>query len=340
MNNRAGVQINQRSFYQSLVILFIMMMAAGILTLTVPSGQYARVTVEGRELIDPQSFRFTGRPDYPIWRWFTAPIEVLGAPGNLTIITIIIFLIFIGGSFAILEKSGIMKAVLGRVIQRFSGQKYLLLAVIAFIFMIFGALFGIFEEVVPLVPIMIALSYSLGWDALVGLGMSILATNLGFSAALTNPFTIGVAQGLASLPLFSGIGLRILIFLVVYLLLVFFLLTYAQKIDRSPQKSMLWGEDEIERQKYNATNVDWSEENPKLGRALFFFIVCLILILLILVFSPFIPAISDFALPIIGVLFLIGGVGAGILSGTKAQEVAKGLGEGVMGIFPAIPLIL
>ena len=67
--------------------------------------------------------------------------------------------------------------------------------------MLIGAFFGIFEEVVPLVPIMIALSYAMGWDTLVGLGMSILATNMGFSAAITNPFTIGVAQKIAGLPL-------------------------------------------------------------------------------------------------------------------------------------------
>jgi uncharacterized ion transporter superfamily protein YfcC len=121
-----------------------------------------------------------------VWRWFLAPIEVLGAPGSLTIIVIIIFLLFIGGSFAVLEKSGLVRAILARIVARFGGRKYVLLLAIA-LFMLMGALFGLFEEIVPLVPVLIALSYSLGWDAFVGLGMSILAVNLGFSAAMLTP---------------------------------------------------------------------------------------------------------------------------------------------------------
>ena len=146
-------------------------------------------------------------PDYPIWRWFTAPIEVLWGPDNLVVITIIVFILLVSGAFAVLDKSGILQNALAGIVKRFGKRKYLLLLVISFFFMLLGAFLGLFEEIVPLVPLMIALSYSLGWDALVGLGMSILATNMGFSAAITNPFTIGVAQKLAGLPLFSGVAL-------------------------------------------------------------------------------------------------------------------------------------
>lgn len=119
----------------------------------------------------------------------------------------------VGASFAVLDRSGILRLAIARIVQRFGARKYLLLLAISFVFMLIGALFGIFEEVVPLVPIMLALSYFLGWDSLVGLGMSILATNMGFSAAITNPFTIGVAQKIAGLPLFSGAWLRVLVFI-------------------------------------------------------------------------------------------------------------------------------
>jgi uncharacterized ion transporter superfamily protein YfcC len=88
---------------------------------------------------------------------------------------------------------------------------------------------------------MIALSYSLGWDALVGLGMSILATNMGFSAAISNPYTLGVAQQLAGLPLFSGAWFRILIFLAIYLIFVKFLSAYARDRPRSKIVTGLWG---------------------------------------------------------------------------------------------------
>ncbi len=90
------------------------------------------------------------------------------------------------------------------------------------VFMLLGALMGIFEEIVPLIPIVIMFSVSLGWDDLTGLGMSLLAAGFGFSAAIANPFSLGVAQRIAEIPLFSGIGLRIIIFITTYLLLFFF----------------------------------------------------------------------------------------------------------------------
>jgi uncharacterized ion transporter superfamily protein YfcC len=338
MNQQAGIRISQRMFVQSLVILFLLMIAAGVLTRVIPAGQYARVAVGGRETIDPASFQLTARPDYPIWRWFTAPIEVLGAPGNMTLIVIILFLLFIGGSFAVLEKSGLVHGLLARITGRFGKHKYALLLVVSFVFMLMGAFFGIFEETVPLVPVAIALAYSLGWDALTGLAMSILAVNLGFSAAVTNPFTLGVAQELAGLPLFSGAGLRVVIFLVVYTLFAVFIVRYARRIERNPRASPLYETDGTEREKYRTFDAG-AQENPRLGAALAWFGAVLLLILAVLFSGPFLPAVSDYALPIVGVLFLVAGVGAGLIAGA-GRKVWPALGQGMVGILPAIPLIL
>ncbi|HEX2995430.1 MAG TPA: hypothetical protein VHP14_11430, partial [Anaerolineales bacterium] len=194
MEQKAGAQISRRAFIQSLLILFLLMMLAGILTLVIPAGQYTRVIADGRETIDPNSFQFVPKPDYPVWRWFIAPVEVLGSSGGLTIVVIIVVLFFAGGAFAVMDKTGTLRAFIGRIIRNFRDRKYMLLWVVSLAFMFLGATLGTFEEVVLLVPVMIALSYSLGWDALVGLGMSILATNMGFSAAISNPYTLGVSQ--------------------------------------------------------------------------------------------------------------------------------------------------
>lgn len=338
---KAGVQISQKAFIQSLVILFIFMMAAGILTRIIPAGAYARTETSGRQVIDSQSFQFTARPDYPIWRWFTAPFEVLAGSDGLTVIVIILFLLMVGVSFAVLDKTGILKTVLGRLVKKFGGHKYLLLLIITLFFMAIGAFFGIFEEVVPLVPIMIALSYSLGWDTLVGLGMSILATNMGFSAAVTNPFTIGVAQSIASLPLFSGASFRILIFIAIYIVVASFLVLYARKIDKNPEASEVYKEDQANRAKYANLNLDEdSETQLKLRPSLIWLAVFLVLIIAVLVSSSFVSAISDYSLPIVGILFLFAGIGAGILSGVGQKKVFQSIGEGFTGIVPAVPLIL
>ena len=341
MNQKAGAQISTRAFLQSLAILFVLMMLAGSLTRLVPAGSYTRIQLEGRQTIDPLSFQTVPPPDYPVWRWFTAPIEVLWGPDALTIIVIIVTILLIGGSFAVLDKAGLMKAGLGRVVKAFAGRKYQLLLAIAFLFMCLGAFFGIFEEVVLLVPVMIALSYSLGWDALTGLGMSILATNMGFSAAISNPFTIGVAQQIAGLPLFSGAWLRLPIFLCIYVVFAFFLLRYARKVERRPEASPVYAEDQRGRLAYVQANLaDLDEANPRLRRAGAWSLVFIVLILGVLFAGPFVPVLSSIALPLIGLLFFIGGLGASLLSGTSFRLMLKALGEGLSGIAPAIPLIL
>ena len=234
MEQKAGAQISQRAFIQSILILFVLMMVTGFLTLVIPAGSYTRIEVDGRETIDANSFQFVEKPNYPIWRWFTAPLEVLGSESGLTVIVIIVVLFFAGGAFAVLDKTGTIRAFIGNIVRRFQDRKYTLLYMVCLAFMFLGATLGTFEEVVLLVPVMIALSYSLGWDALVGLGMSILATNMGFSAAIANPYTLGVSQQLAGLPLFSGMWFRVIIFVVIYFIFMAFITAYARKIDRDP----------------------------------------------------------------------------------------------------------
>jgi uncharacterized ion transporter superfamily protein YfcC len=321
--------------------LFALMMVAGILTLVIPAGQYTRIEIDGRETIDPNSFQFVEKPNYPIWRWFIAPFEVLSSESGLTVIVIIVVLFFAGGAFAVLDKTGTIRAFIGNIVRRFRDRKYTLLYLVCLAFMFLGATLGTFEEVVLLVPVMIALAYSLGWDALVGLGMSILATNMGFSAAISNPYTLGVAQQLAGLPLFSGAWLRVIIFIVIYFIFMAFLTAYARKIDRDPKASLVHGEDNAEREKYKSTNVaSLTEIDPKQNRAINFFGIFLLLIFAIMLAGPFVPAISDYALPIVGILFLIGGLGAGFLSGAGSKTVWQGLIEGLGGLTPSVPLIL
>jgi uncharacterized ion transporter superfamily protein YfcC len=342
MEQKAGAQIGKKAFLQSLFILFVLMLVAGILTQTIPSGQYQRLEQDGRTVIDPGSFQYTDRPDYPFWRWFTAPIEVLWrADNSLTLIVIMVFILMVGAAFAAVDKTGILRAAIAGIVQCFGKRKYLLIPVISLFFMLMGSLFGILEEVLLLVPIMLVLSYSLGWDALVGLGMSILAVNMGFSAAISNPFTIGIAQQIAGLPTFSGTWLRIFIFVAIYTVFVIFLTRYARRIERNPQASLVYEEETDLRAKYAGQSFDpLAEQIPGLKRARTWLLTFLVLVLVVLFAGPFIPAISAFSLPLVGILFLIAGLGAGLLSGRGGRLVWQAVVEGVTGIAPGIPLIL
>jgi len=339
MDEKAGAQISRKAFIQSFIILLVLMTLAGVLTLVVPGGSFTRVEQAGRVTIVPGSYLPGTKPDYPIWRWFVAPLEVLGSSDSLTIITIIVFILLVGGAFAVLDKCGILNSVISKVVKTFGKKKYVLLLVVSFFFMVMGAFFGIFEEVVPLIPLMIALAIFMGWDTLVGLGMSILATNMGFSAALTNPFTIGVAQKLAGLPLFSGFLYRIPIFLAMYAVEAGFLVWYAKRIDRNPEKSLTYKEDQVLRGKQRNFHLD-ADPSLHLGRASIWFGIFILLIVAVLVSTQFVSFLADYSLPIVGILFFAGGLGAGFMSGAKSKTVWKALWEGITGILPGVPLIL
>jgi uncharacterized ion transporter superfamily protein YfcC len=338
---KSGAQISAKSFIQAVLIIFVLMMLSGILTRVIPAGSYARVITDGREVIDPNSFQYTARPDFAIWHWFTAPVEVLFTPDGLSkVVPIIAFILLVGTAFGVMDKSGILQAVISRIVKVFGGRKYVLLLIVTFFFMALGTFFGIFEEVIPLVPLMLGLAYYLGWDSLTGLGMSILATNVGFSTAVFNPFTIGIAHQLSGLPLYSGAGPRIILFVVVYAILAVFLVQYARKIEGNPAASPVYAEDKAAKTKYSSFTLDNSlDENPSMRRAAIFLGIFFALILLVLIALPVIPVLRDIALPLTGLLFVIGGIGAGLISGA-GKNAWKAAWEGFVGIAPAIPLLM
>ena len=161
-NSGSSLQISKKSFFSSVAILLMLMIGAGILTHVIPSGAFEKVLIDGKEAIVPGTFEFTGEGGYAVWRWFTAPVEVLWSPDAVTVIMIIAFICIIGGTFTVLDKSGMLQYIMNSLVKRFEKSKYMLMAILTLFFMLFGSVFGIFEELVALVPIVIILSYALG----------------------------------------------------------------------------------------------------------------------------------------------------------------------------------
>ena len=340
MENNSGIQISKKSFFSSLSILFILMMAAGILTHIVPAGAFEKVLVEGKETIVPGTFTFAGEGGYPIWRWFTAPIEVLWSSDAVTVISIILFIFIIGGTFCLLDKSGMLKYIMNGLVKRFGDSKYTLMAVLVLFFMLFGSVFGIFEELVALVPIVILLSYALGWDSLTGLGMSALSAGFGFAAATLNPFTLGVAQELAGIPAFSGLPFRLAVFVICYLILYFFLRSYGKKVENKPEVSLVYEEDKRQREIYSRFDGIESLENEQyLGKTVKIFATAMSLVISFIVLGFFIPTLSAVSMPVMAILFLIGGLIAAHAS-HYGGNILKDFIAGIGGIAPSALLIL
>ena len=302
-----------KTFLSATIILIIMLIITGLLTYIIPNGDF-----------NTETMTYTEREEQgiPIMTWIGAPILVLFSESGPLVIAIILFLLIIGGAIHLLKATGLIEGVILAIVKKFSDNEFALLSVLTFVFMALGAFIGVFEEVVPLVPLMIILARRMGWDDLTGLGVSVLATGLGFAAAVTNPFTIGVAQELAGIPVFSGALLRILVFISVYVLLVAFLYkrTKKHRVERV----------EIE--------IEKTQNVPK--KAYTFFISLMLIMFLLVGATPFVEAIRDVTLPIIGLIFLIAGIGVGVIVNGKASWVMKQFVIGARDMSPAILLIL
>ena len=340
MSEKSSIKISARAFISSLIILLALIIAAGALTYIIPSGSFERIETDGHLCIVPDTFEFSERGGYPVWRWFTAPIEVLWSSDAVTVISIIIFIFMIGGVFTVLDKCGMLHYIMGLLVRRFSASKYKLMAILVLFFMLFGSVFGIFEELVALVPIVIVLSLALGWDSLVGLGMSALAACFGFASATLNPFTLGVAQSVAGLPMFSGLLFRIIVLILSYALLFAFLYTYARKIEKDPTRSHIYAEDSFTREKYSDINtLDKLPNEKELSLTVKIFAASIILVILYVVVGFFFPLLSSYSMVAMALLFLIGGLVGGAVS-NYGGNVLKDFAAGIAGIAPSAILIL
>jgi len=321
----SGLNISIKSFITSILVIFTLMITAYILTLVLPAGTYNRVCDEhGNLLIDTTGNFIYLSGGIPFWKWLLSPFLVLGASGSGTLIAVIAFLLVIGGIFNALDNSGIMHYMLSKLSHQFRTVRYRLLSVVILFFMALGAMIGSFEECVPLVPIAVALAIKLGWDPLTGLGMSLLAVGCGFASGICNPFTVGVAQELAGLPMFSGIWMRILSFVLIYILLLAFVTRHAKKVDCHSDMD---------------TN-DVFVKNPKADRSLLYFASILGFGIAVILCSPFLPVLQDYTMIIVAVMFLVAGIVSCLASGMPLKQIGHCALRGITSILPAVAMIL
>lgn len=206
---KATSQIGVKSFMTSIIVIGAMMILTYGMTFLIPGGSIS------------------------FGKWILSPILILFWEENDSLFAIIALLVGLGGVFQCLEQFGILKILLDKITEKFAKNRKVLLAVTVLFFMLLGSVAGTYEECVPLVPLAAFLAIRLGWDSLTGLGMSILATGCGFAAGICNPFTIGVAQELAGVPLFSGLWFRVVSFIAIYLLLMTFLFRYVKQKEKT-----------------------------------------------------------------------------------------------------------
>lgn len=323
-NKQGTLSVSLRSYVTAIAVILVLMTAAYLMTLTIPGGEYARVTDEsGRVLIDTAGGFTPVKGGIPFGRWLLSPVLALFAPGGSTLIAVLAFLLVIGGVFTALDRCGMMAYMLDRIAARFGAVRYHLVAVCMLFFMAMGAMIGSFEECVPMVPIAVALSVNLGFDALTGVTMSLLAAGCGFASGVCNPFTVGVAQQLAGLPMFSGVSMRLLSFALIYALLLAFTLRHARRIAKTP-----------------ALDAFSFTPRPAMDRALLRFALLMGAGVGAILFSGLITALQDYTMIIVAAAFLLAGVTACLTCGMGARPLLSAFLSGACAMLPAAAMIM
>ena len=216
------------------VLLFLIIVVIMILTYVIHAGTYERVFDEasGRNVVDPASFQYVEQSPVNPWKMFVSIPDAFVEVGN------IIFLIAFGFFWVYsVMQSGALTSAINKLLGSKAKDSKLFIPICMFIFAIAGSTYGELETVYGLVPIFVALAIALGYDAIVGLCMCFVGVATGFASATTNAFTIGVAQSIAELPIFSGLVYRWIIFFVQYAVMTFMVMRYANKVKKNPEAS-------------------------------------------------------------------------------------------------------
>ncbi len=285
------------------VIIFFVLLLSAVATCLVPGGK-------------PQT-----------WQVFTSLYDGFSQQAG-----IIVFVLIIGGAFWIVNSTkaldkGINKFIVQvQKLERFKlirkiGIGNIVITLIMLMFGVFGAVFGMSEETIAFVVVVIPLAKSFGYDEITGLCMVYLAAHVGVAGAMLNPFSVGIAQEMADLPLFSGIEYRTLCWVILMIIVIAFVIWYASKI-KQPIANV------------NEISDDKGEERLD-GRSII--VLCLLLLTIIAMIVG--VTVYEWYLPEISGLFMVLGISAGIVGGFSADKIAKEFIEGAKDIFSAALVI-
>jgi len=269
--------MKQRRFPDTYLIIFAIIVICAIATWFVPGGQYVDGEDGTLSFVEAQSQPQT-------WQIFSALMN-----GFTKQAPIIIFVLIIGGSFWIINQSRAVEVGIRSFIGWSSrlernkllskiGVNNIIMTLIMLIFSLFGAVFGMSEETIAFIVILVPLAISMGYDSITGICLVYVAAHVGFSGAFLNPFTVGIAQNLAGIPLFTGIEYRFFCWCTLNVLLIATVLFYASRVKRDPRKSLMYEADEYWRKNLNGASEEIEYYHNKSSWVSF--VLCLIAILI------------------------------------------------------------
>lgn len=288
------------------VLLFFITIILGLASYIIPAGNFERqIDAEtGITYVVPESYKEIERTPVSLFHFFKAIPE-----GMMQASEIIIFVLLTGGSFGIINATGVINTLIGNIVRVYMGKENKIIPIVMIIFSLAGAIFGTAEEALPLYPMFITLALALGFDNITGVAMVLIGTGSGFVAGFLNPFTTGIAQSVSGLPLFSGMSLRVFAYIIFVSTAIIYVYRYASKIkDKETSKNI------DNNMNFNINNL------PSLSNSHIRVIIVLILSFVFLLIGI---VKWKFYILEISTTFLIMGILSGILGGLKSGRIAS-----------------
>jgi uncharacterized ion transporter superfamily protein YfcC len=294
-------------------IIFSILFIVAILTWIIPGGEYSRVIVDGKEFVESNSFRYVESNPQGIAEVLISPMK-----GFIDAALIIGFVLLVGGAFGVFKRTEAIDSAIMAVAKAHKNSKavrVLLIPLFMVLFSLAGGIFGMSEEVIPFILVFVPMALMLGYDTVTGVAIPFVAAGAGFAGAFLNPFTVGIAQNIAQLQLFSGLEYRIICWVIITSTAIFFVIRYANRVKKNPELSITYLSDQEKRKNINYSDVENHKAislNHKF--VLFTFLLgILILILGVLYFNWYIEEISA--------IFLTLGILVGVVGRLSVNEI-------------------
>ncbi|GJI99068.1 C4-dicarboxylate ABC transporter [Duganella caerulea] len=301
------------------VLLFIILALIAGATWLVPGGKYDTHLVNGKQLIDPASFHYIASAPQGLTALMKAPIN-----GFVDAALIIGFVLIVGGAFAVLQKTEAVDSMIKSLARAHDSSVFIqraLIPVFVTMFSIGGATFGMNEEAIPFILIFVPLALALGYDTITGVSIPFLGSQVGFSAAFLNPFNVGIAQGIAGVPVFSGWAYRVIVWVIATAVTIVFLMWYAARVKKTPELSPTYALDQDKRREQPHGLGEFHGMTGRHKLVLAIFVGSLIVMVGGVVGY-------DWYIHEIAALFLTMGIVIGLVGGLDSNQIVEGFIQG------------
>ncbi len=335
------------------IIIFFVVVIAALMTFLVPKGFYETQDIsymingveKTRTVIKDGSFQYLTDDTGNVVTEGVALFSGDGGTGffnymyngivNSSAIEIIAFLMVVGGAFGIMIRTGAIESGLIGLIRKAEGAEKLLIPILFVLFSLGGAVFGMGEEALPFTMILCPLFVAVGYDSVIAVLVTYVATQIGFGSSWMNPFSVGIAQGIAGIDVFSGAGFRMVMWVVFTALGCGMTMFYASKIKKTPTISIAYKTDSYFREQNEKTGID---EGHSFGLG---HILVLLTLAATVVWVVWGVMIQGYYMPEIATQFFIMGIVSGVigvifkLNDMKLNDIAISFKDGAKDLIGA-----